>query len=86
MKLNEYMKKNIFEPLGIKDMTMIPTQEMKARLAFMQQRYADGVLRPRDHLLRVPLVAKGEDEIARYFNSGGAGLYARPQEYCSKLT
>lgn len=79
------MKKNIFEPLEIKDLSMFPTAEMKARLAYMNHRSPDGVLRPRDHLLRLPLVVSGEEEKARCLNSGGAGLFGRPQEYCSKL-
>lgn len=84
MTLHEYMKKNIFEPLAIKDISMFPTAEMKARLAYMHHRSPDGVLHPRDHLLRLPLKVSGEEEKARCFNSGGAGLFARPQEYCSK--
>lgn len=80
------MKKNIFEPLGIKDASMIPSQDMKDKLAYMNHRRGhDGSLHPRDHLLRTPLVVTEKEEISRCFNSGGAGLFARPQEYCSKL-
>lgn len=84
MTLNDYMRKNIFEPLAIKDMSMIPTAEMKARLAYMHHRSPDGALHPRDHLMRIPLVVSGDEETARCFHSGGGGLFARPQEYCSK--
>lgn len=86
MSLNEYMTRNIFEPLGLKDISMHPSADMKARLAYMHHRSPDGVLHPRDHLLRVPLVAAGQEEEARLLNSGGAGLFARPQDYCSKST
>lgn len=84
MTLNDYMKKNIFEPLDITDMSMIPTAEMKAKLAYMHHRSPDGALHPRDHLMRTPLIVRGTEETARCFNSGGGGLFARPQEYCSK--
>lgn len=83
-KLNDYIKKNIFEPLGIKNSSMIPTQEIKSKLAYMNHRESDGTLRPRDHPLRLPLVVSSEEEAARCFNSAGAGMFAQPQEYCSK--
>lgn len=86
MTLNDYLQKNVFLPLGIKDMSMIPSEDMRQRLAYMNNRNPDGTLRPRDHLLRAPLVAdlKNDAEVARVFNSGGAGIFAKPQEYCSK--
>ncbi|KAJ4396077.1 hypothetical protein N0V93_000294 [Gnomoniopsis smithogilvyi] len=85
LTLGDYMKKNIFEPLGIRDMAFLPSKELKAKIAFMHHRTPDGVLHPRDHLLRVPLVVEREEEASRVFNSGGGGLFARPQEYCKIL-
>lgn len=84
--LNDYLREHIFLPLGITDMSMIPSHDMRNRLAFMHQRSPDGTLRPRDHLLRAPLVVDpdNEAEVARVFNSGGAGVFAKPQEYCSE--
>ena len=66
-------------------MSMIPSADMRARLAHMHHRGADGRIRARDHLLRQPVVVDTEDEeaVARVFNSGGAGMYAKPQEYTS---
>lgn len=86
LTLNEYLQKRVFQPLGITDMSMIPSQDMRSRIAYMHQRDADGTLRPRDHLQRLPLVVDPDNsaEVARVFNSGGAGMFARPQEYCSK--
>ena len=83
--LNETLQKRVFRPLGITDMSMIPDHGMRSRMAFMHARDADGTLRPRDHLLRVPLVVDLDNsaEVAGVFNSGGAGMFARPQEYCS---
>lgn len=66
-------------------MTFLPSKDLKAKIAFMHQRTPDGVLHPRNHLLRAPLAVTGEEEASRVFNSGGAGIFARPQEYCSEL-
>jgi len=85
--LNAYLQKNVLQPLGLKNMNMIPTHEMRAKLAYMHSRDKDGVLSPRDHLLRLPLVVDPDDEaeVARVFNSGGAGMFAKPQEYARVL-
>ncbi len=80
MKLNDYFQKHIFQPLGIKNINMFPTDEMKSRLAFMHQKQ-DGKIRTRDHLLRRALTAPN-DEKDKIFNSAGAGCFARPLEYC----
>lgn len=67
-------------------MSMFPSKDMQDRLAYMHTRAPDGIIRPRDHLLRIPLVVNPDNvaETRRVFNSGGAGMFARPQEYCSK--
>ncbi|KAL4998441.1 beta-lactamase/transpeptidase-like protein [Aspergillus recurvatus] len=87
LTLNEYLQRHILQPLGIKDMSMIPNSDMRGRLAYMNHRDRDGTLRPRDHLLRAPLVADltNEAEVKSVFNSGGAGMFAKPQEYCKIL-
>ncbi|KFY78546.1 hypothetical protein V498_09085, partial [Pseudogymnoascus sp. VKM F-4517 (FW-2822)] len=61
LSLNAYLQKNVFEPLGIRNMSMIPSREMRDRLAHMHHRDKDGVLSPRDHLLRLPLVIDPDD-------------------------
>ncbi|KAH7120250.1 beta-lactamase/transpeptidase-like protein [Dactylonectria estremocensis] len=85
--LNAYLQKYLFQPLGIKDMSMIPNKDMRSRLAHMHSRDPDGKLRVRDHLLRQPLVVDPDDEAekARVFNSGGAGMFAKPQDYAKVL-
>lgn len=87
LRLNDYIQQHILHPLGLTNMSMIPTQEMKAKLAYMHVRNPDGTLRPRDHLLRMPLVVDHENksQVAALFHSGGGGMFANPQEYCSKL-
>ncbi|KAH6678871.1 beta-lactamase family protein [Plectosphaerella plurivora] len=87
MTLNDFLQKRVFTPLGITDMSMIPNSDMRSRMAYMHQRDANGILRPRDHLLRAPLVIDPENsaEVGALFNSGGAGMFARPRDYCKVL-
>ncbi|OAA70443.1 Beta-lactamase-type transpeptidase fold domain containing protein [Cordyceps fumosorosea ARSEF 2679] len=82
VSLNVYMQTHICEPLGLESVNMIPTPSMKANLAYMNQRDAQGKVHPRNHFYRQPLVIETEEEKAQLFNSGGAGLFAKPQEYC----
>lgn len=81
MSLNDYFQQHIFSPLGLQNISMFPSKKMKEKLAYMNARAADGQLHPRDHLLHRPLVVEGPD-IATCVNSGGAGCFAKPQEYC----
>jgi CubicO group peptidase (beta-lactamase class C family) len=85
MSLNEYFQRNIFQPLGIKNISMFPSNKMKEKLAYMNARTPDGQLHPRDHLLHRPLVVESQQDIATCVNSGGAGCFAQPREYCRKL-
>ncbi len=82
MSLNDYFQQNIFQPLGIKNVSMFPTDDMKNRLAHMNARAPDGSLREREHLLRRPLIADADD-IKNIYNSAGAGCFAEASEYCS---
>lgn len=81
MSLNDYIQANICQPLGLHNVNMIPTPSMKAQLAYMHQKRPDGKLVHRDHLLHRPLIVQSEEEIRACFNSGGAGIFAKPQEY-----
>lgn len=87
LKLNDYLQEKVLKPIGITEMSMIPSHEMRAKLAYMHHRSPDGSLRPRDHLLRQPLVVDPNDkaEVGRIFNSGGAGMFAKPRDYCKVL-
>ncbi|KIX92487.1 uncharacterized protein Z520_11807 [Fonsecaea multimorphosa CBS 102226] len=85
MSLNDYFQRHIFQPLGLKNISMFPNAEMKAKLAYMNARTPDGQLQPRDHLLHRPLVVESQQDIASCVNSGGAGAFARPREYCQIL-
>ncbi|KAF6829276.1 beta-lactamase [Colletotrichum plurivorum] len=82
--LNAYIQENICQPLGLKNVNMFPTPSMKENLAFMHYKRPDGTVIPRDHPLHRPLIVQTDEEITSCFNSGGAGLFAKPQEYASK--
>ncbi|KAM0235060.1 hypothetical protein ACHAPO_005854 [Fusarium lateritium] len=88
LSLNNYLQKHVFQPLGITNMSMFPDESMRSKLAYMHQRDPDGKLRIRDHLQRLPLVIdpNNETEISSIFNSGGAGMFAQPQQYGKVLT
>ncbi|KAH6605526.1 beta-lactamase family [Trichoderma cornu-damae] len=79
LKLGDYMQRHIFEPLGIRDLAMVPSVEMKERLAGMWQRDEEGRLSPRTLLLSRPL---GPDAVDN-FHSGGAGLFGSIREFGS---
>jgi CubicO group peptidase (beta-lactamase class C family) len=75
--LNDYFQKNIFAPLGIKNISMFPSAEMKEKLAHMHSRAPSGKITTREHPLRRSLY----DDTTRVFNSAGAGCFAQPSEY-----
>lgn len=83
--LNDYMQKNIFEPLGLKNINMFPTPAMKVNLAHMNCRQKDGKLARYDHIQRRPLIVESKEDIKNTLNSGGAGCFAKPQEYARKF-
>jgi CubicO group peptidase (beta-lactamase class C family) len=84
LSLNDYFQKNIFKPMGLQAINFFPTDHMKQNLAYMHARAPDGKLslRLNGQLLRKPLTAKTTEEIKATFNTGGAGCFAKPAEYC----
>jgi CubicO group peptidase (beta-lactamase class C family) len=84
VKLGDYFKEHVFKPLGIEHATMFPTKEMRANLAYMHARDGEGNLQERDHLYKAPFFADTPEKQKAAFQSGGAGLYAKPKEYASK--
>ncbi|CAK7222246.1 hypothetical protein SCUCBS95973_004778 [Sporothrix curviconia] len=87
LTLNDYMQKYILAPLGLANMNMIPTAEMRTKMVHCHSRGPDGVLRHRDHLHNAPLAVdlSNKEEISRIFCSGGAGMFAKPGEYAKVL-
>jgi CubicO group peptidase (beta-lactamase class C family) len=84
LSLNDYFQKNIFKPMGLQNISFFPTDHMKQNLAYMHARAPNGnlSLRPAGHLLRKPLTARTAEEINSTFNTGGAGCFATPADYC----
>ncbi|KAI9739885.1 MAG: hypothetical protein M1818_004941 [Claussenomyces sp. TS43310] len=82
--LNNYMHQHIFKPLGLENVSMFPTKAMKEKLVHMNYRRANGTVTRNDHIFRRPLIVERQQEIESCFNSGGAGCFAKPQEYCRK--
>ncbi|KAH8647089.1 beta-lactamase/transpeptidase-like protein [Tricladium varicosporioides] len=78
MSLNDYCQQHIFAPLNIENISFFPSDYMKSHLAYMHQRYPDGRLIPREHILHAPLSTADPKTI---FNSAGAGCFAQPREY-----
>ncbi|KAK0391845.1 hypothetical protein NLU13_1344 [Sarocladium strictum] len=87
LRLNAYLQEKVLKPIGITDMTMFPSRAMRARLAYMHHRAADGTLTPCDHPLRLPLVIDPDDnaQVDGIFNSGGGGMFGNPRDYCKVL-
>lgn len=83
-RLNDYMQKNIFQPLGLENINMFPTPSMKERLVHLHQRGADGKLTRRDHLHRRVLAVESKEAKDLIFQSGGAGLFSTTADYGSK--
>lgn len=65
---------------------MIPNKSLVERLSYMNQRSPDGQLSVRGHPLHRPLSVATKDDIDGCFNSGGAGCFATPQDYCRKAS
>jgi CubicO group peptidase (beta-lactamase class C family) len=84
LSLNDYCQLHIFNALGISRMTFFPTTEMKQNLAYIHSRNEDGSIElfEHGHPVRGPLVASTIEEMQSTFNSGGAGLFGNPIEYC----
>jgi methyl acetate hydrolase len=70
-RLGAYMQENIFEPLGMGDTAFKLRPDMRARLAKMHQRGADGGFAPLD--LEIPQDPE--------FEMGGGGLYGTVGDY-----
>ena len=84
MSLGAYFEQNICSPLRMRKTTFCPTADMKANLAFLHERTANGQIQLREngHLLSTPLRASSEEEANSILHSGGAGLFSTPSDYC----
>ncbi|KAF5375117.1 hypothetical protein D9758_000027 [Tetrapyrgos nigripes] len=82
LNLDAYFKKNIFEPLGIKNITLLPQTGIpggvKPRLAGLHFREKDGTIRAMEHLIEM-------DESQQEVLYGGSGAFGNAREYCQIL-
>ena len=75
--LEEYFQEKMFKPLGLKDTTFIPRQDIQARLMKVRARPAGGPL------IALPgrAVGKPDTEAELKLHSGGGGLFGTSREY-----
>ena len=86
IRLNDWIQQYIAQPLGLKNLNMLPTNEMKKNLAYMHQKWpGQSAAEERDHIYREPIIAESEEEKRHIFHSGGAGAFAQPKEYVQVL-
>lgn len=79
--LEEVFQNYIFSPLGMIGVTFYPTDETRARLAYLHRRDPDGNLAQRDHLYAKPLRVKEGSQREEIFCAGGHGLFGPPAEF-----
>jgi CubicO group peptidase (beta-lactamase class C family) len=87
-RLGDYFAEHIFAPLGVdtKGATMFPPSSAQSNLASIHQRNPEsGELRVRDHFYGYSLKQDTPEKQDAYFQSGGAGLFAKPKEYVKIL-
>ncbi|KAF2132013.1 beta-lactamase/transpeptidase-like protein [Dothidotthia symphoricarpi CBS 119687] len=87
--LGDYFAEHIFAPLGIspESASMFPSKQTQKTLAHMHQRNStSGQLEKRSHLYSGPLKKEyTKDEKKDFLQSGGAGLFAKPNQYTKIL-
>lgn len=72
--VSQLVREEIFEPLGVTDIAMVPSEDMKKRMAHLHQRTADGLKQtPHHYSFEAP------------FESFGAGYFAKGSEYTKVL-
>lgn len=83
LDLEDYFRKHIFTPLGIKHISFSPSTEDKQKLAHFHQRVESGEVREIDHLYRRPLT-RSDMSTSRRYCAGGHGCFGQPREFLSK--
>ena len=79
MRFSEYLEKNIFDPLGIKDMGFRPDEAQMARMC-AQYNYHNGTN------VAVPRETSNPYAFSYDYDSGGAGLFSTVDEYMKIIT
>lgn len=83
LKLNTYMHQRIFDPLGIRELSMFPSPDTKSRVVGIWQRNEEGRLSRRQYPLQRPLDELSDEDT---FHSGGAGLFGSVREFTSMFS
>lgn len=83
--LQDYCSSNIFEPLGIQNVSFVPTQHMRDNLVTCSQAQHNGKIIDIDHPFRRAIFHADRPKAGALFQSGGAGCLAKPKEYCQIL-
>lgn len=78
MNLGEFMRREIFEPLGMKETGFAPTGDMRKR---MTQAYDDDYGQSRIHVFSGTNLGLGDYPDVPRFESGGAGLLSTIDDY-----
>ncbi|KAG9200777.1 GPI transamidase component [Epicoccum nigrum] len=87
-RLGDYFREHIFTPLGMdtKGATMFPPTEAHSNLAEIHARDpSSGELRVREHFYAHQLKQDTPEKQDKFFQAGGAGLFAKPKEYVKLL-
>jgi CubicO group peptidase (beta-lactamase class C family) len=79
MRYYDYLKENIFDPLGIVDMGFRPNDEQKARFSAMYS-YRSGIAKSK------LIETANPYQLSPEYDSGGAGLFATVDEYIKIIT
>lgn len=75
--------------MGITHIIMFPTTDMKSQLAYMHTRdlhTGELKLAIDGHINRAPLVAETQIQKDAIFQQGGAGCFARPNQYAQIIS
>lgn len=84
-RMEDYAKTHIFDPLGLKDLTMFPNKDMKARLSKMNHRsLKDGRLQEGIHWMQYALDMSTKQERESTWQNGGGNFFSSPADFCGK--
>lgn len=87
MSLGEYMKKHIFDQIGVSSLTFIPSSDT---LAYLHERMPSGQIKIRDggHLLRRAIQHRQgvHEPDLTFAQAGGHGLFGTPSDYCREYS
>ncbi|KIW87187.1 uncharacterized protein Z519_12298 [Cladophialophora bantiana CBS 173.52] len=82
-RMEDYLRNNIFEPLGLENATLFPNEVMQQKLAKMNHRSStDGSLKEGHHFMQSILDIANEDDKSSAFQNAAGGIFSRPVEYC----